>query len=102
MDQKERKKIPNCRRELIFSQLQMGYKQTDIARNLGISYSTVRKIISRHRRSNFCETTQKPGRPKKLNSREERIILRKFRVDRKITSSEAVHTLMVAHKYVFS
>ena len=74
-------------RERVVALRQEGYKQSDIADVLGISQSTVCKILKRQREAGNVRPLKPPGRPRLTTRRDDRQLLNLCRRNRKIPTS---------------
>lgn len=65
---KKAKKVREYKRAKVVLLVSQGYKMTEVAKLLGVSYSMVRKCISRYRRGEVNSFTDAPrsGRPPKI------------------------------------
>ncbi len=74
-------------RERVVALRQEGYKQSDIADVVGISQSTVCKILKRQREAGNVRPRKPPGRPRLTTRRDDRQLLNLCRRNRKMPTS---------------
>ena len=66
--------------------IEEGYSYRDVGTRLGISHKTVFRLIKKHRETGSTADKPRSGRPKVMTDREDRILVRKSVVDRRLKS----------------
>lgn len=80
-------------RKIAFNAFCAGKSYKEIAELLNRPESTIKSIISRFGSEGFLANKPQSGQPKKLGSREERLILRKVRENPRISAPKLTGTL---------
>lgn len=81
-----RRELPVQVRELIIKLWNEGKTMRDIGNTIGKPHATVQRIINNFKEKGNVLTKPRSGRPKALNDREERAVIRMVKVTPKITA----------------
>lgn len=80
-------------RAAIISAVVAGDKKSHVAARFSVSPSAVTRIIQRFEDSGSLKSSPRSGRPKSLSARDIRVIVRKVRLDHRITKKQLVEEL---------
>src|SRR4051812_8726893 len=81
----KKSEISNEKRRLIISNYKKGKKLTDIAKTFDVNYNSIKTIINRYNKSGCIKIKARSGRPKKIDSRRGRLIIRELKKNRRST-----------------
>lgn len=84
--------ISNEIRKLIIDNYNKGNKMVDISKIFNVNYNSVKTIIQRFKKTGATKIKKRIGRSKKLTPRNERIILRELKKNRRQTKQHLLNT----------
>jgi transposase len=88
-----RKELSQEERGQIVGACRTGTRPADIARTLGFAASTVYKTINRYKRTGSAQPEKRPGRPKSLSERDQRVVARVVSAGRTKPLREIINAL---------